>query len=104
MNIKEPKDTTYDSVGRVYNFEDARKAYYSVTTMLSKTADHSWLDKWRERVGNEEADRICRAATNLGGPTYIISDSPHKYFSKLRERIIQFRELLEVSNNATAHQ
>lgn len=221
----EPKDTTYDSVGRVYNFEDARKAYYSVTTMLSKTADHSWLDKWRERVGNAEADRICRAATNMGerfhkamedwytsglvyvpetaeekiihlawnsataslhklqyehiqseiplwsdalqlagrcdalgyiegepaiidfklvktikpydsyedyrlqctayaamvkermditckrfivvmaskdgGPTYLISDNPHKYFSKLRERIIQFRHLLEGTTDAT---
>ena len=65
-NLIEPKDTTYDSIGRVYNFEEARKSYYSVTTMLSATADHSWLDKWKERVGAAEADRICREATNLG--------------------------------------
>lgn len=66
MNLIEPKETTYDAVGRLYNFNGAKDKYYSVTTMLSMTADHSWLDKWKEKVGEAEANRISREATNLG--------------------------------------
>ena len=66
LKTEEPKETTYNRVGRLYNFDGAKARYYSVTTMLSKTADHRWIDKWRERVGNEEADRICAEATNFG--------------------------------------
>lgn len=37
----------------------------SVTTILS-TLPNPELDAWRERVGNEEADRISREATDIG--------------------------------------
>jgi len=37
----------------------------SVTTILS-TLPHPELDAWRERVGNEEADRISKEATDIG--------------------------------------
>lgn len=40
--------------------------YPSITTVLSKTADDTWLKEWRERVGDEEADRISLAATTKG--------------------------------------
>jgi genome maintenance exonuclease 1 len=38
----------------------------SVTNILSKTKDRSGLDAWRERVGEEEANRIGKAAAGRG--------------------------------------
>lgn len=39
----------------------------SVTTILDATSDKSGLIAWRERVGEEEANRIVKAAVGLGG-------------------------------------
>jgi hypothetical protein len=38
----------------------------SVTTVISATEDQSWLVAWRERVGEEEANRVSREASTLG--------------------------------------
>ncbi len=38
----------------------------SVTTILSATGDKTQLIKWRERIGDKEADRIRDEATSLG--------------------------------------
>jgi genome maintenance exonuclease 1 len=38
----------------------------SVTTVLSSTGDKSGLEKWRKRVGEEEAKRIGEEATDRG--------------------------------------
>ncbi len=38
----------------------------SVTTILSATSDTTQLTKWRQRVGDKEADRIRDEATSLG--------------------------------------
>ena len=32
--------------------------------MLGKTADNTWLQKWKERVGEEEAARVSKEATD----------------------------------------
>lgn len=51
--------------GRTYYTPDG--AYPSITTLLGKTSPNQiWLAKWRERVGDEEADRISREATERG--------------------------------------
>ena len=41
-------------------------AYPSVTTVLSKTMDHSGLDSWRNRVGDVEADRVSNRSATRG--------------------------------------
>jgi genome maintenance exonuclease 1 len=38
----------------------------SVTTILSQTADKSFLNEWRQRVGNEKAEQIKKEALGLG--------------------------------------
>ena len=38
----------------------------SVTTILGNTKDMSGLDKWRDKVGHEEADRISKLSMNRG--------------------------------------
>ena len=41
-------------------------SFPSITTVLSKTQDNTFLDKWRERVGHEEANSISVKATERG--------------------------------------
>jgi len=50
--------------GRTYYTPDG--AYPSITTILGKTADNTWLLKWIERVGEEEAARVSKEATDRG--------------------------------------
>lgn len=38
----------------------------SVTTILSETKDMTFLDQWRSRIGDEEADRQVKEATTIG--------------------------------------
>jgi genome maintenance exonuclease 1 len=52
------------STGRIYITPDGN--FPSITTILGKTANNIWLDRWRERVGQEEADRISKLATDRG--------------------------------------
>jgi hypothetical protein len=49
---------------RVYQTPDGACA--SVTTILNNTADKAWLDGWRQRVGEERANRIRNNAGNRG--------------------------------------
>ena len=51
--------------------------YPSITTILSATSNNTFLDKWRERVGDEEADRISKEATDRGTAVH---DYIEKYF------------------------
>lgn len=63
-------DYTYEtkvetlSTGRTYYTSDG--AYPSITTILGKTANNIWLQKWKEKVGEEEAARISKLATDRG--------------------------------------
>lgn len=52
------------STGRLYKTPDG--SYPSVTTILGKTANNVWLQRWKDRVGEEEAARISKAATDRG--------------------------------------
>ena len=47
----------------------------SVTTILDKTKDKSYLDKWRAKVGDEEAERIKNHSSKRG-------TSMHKFIEK----------------------
>ena len=53
------------STGRTYKIPNIGK-YPSITTILGKTANQMWLQIWRENVGDEEADRISKEATDRG--------------------------------------
>ena len=48
--------------------------YPSVTTILSATADKSHLDKWRDRVGHDEANRITKQAGMRGTATHSLCE------------------------------
>lgn len=51
--------------GRIYETPDGRK-YPSITTVLSGASDKTFLEEWKKRVGEEEANRIVRKSSNRG--------------------------------------
>ena len=50
--------------GRTYHTPDG--SFPSITTILGKTANNVWLQKWKEKVGEEEAARVSKEATDRG--------------------------------------
>ena len=53
-------------VGRHY-LDSNNKAVPSVTTVLSGTSQSKvGIDQWRQRVGDEEADRVIKQSTDIG--------------------------------------
>lgn len=52
------------STGRTYHTPDG--SYPSLTTILGKTANNPWLAAWKARVGEEEAARVSKEATDRG--------------------------------------
>lgn len=61
--------------GRVYKTPDGE--YPSITTILGSTSNNSFLQKWKERVGEEEASRISKEATDRGTAVH---DYIEKYY------------------------
>jgi ATP-dependent exoDNAse (exonuclease V) beta subunit len=59
-------DMTVDTLttGRTYHTPDG--SYPSLTTILGKTANNPWLEQWKARVGEEEAARVSKEATDRG--------------------------------------
>ena len=53
-----------DTTGRKYLVDNIKVP--SVTTILSATKDMRQLNNWRRRVGDQEADRIMKQASNIG--------------------------------------
>lgn len=63
--------------GRVYSTRDGE--YPSITTILGATSPSKiYLDKWREKVGEAEANRISKEATDRGTSVH---DYVEKYFN-----------------------
>lgn len=62
--------------GRTYFTPDG--GYSSITTVLGQTANNIWLQAWKDRVGEEEAARISKLATDRGT---LIHDYAEKYFN-----------------------
>ncbi len=63
--MKKLTGCSYDDRGRKYHFDDG-SAYYSVTTMLGNTADKSYLEEWRNRIGRQKAEHITKTAGIIG--------------------------------------
>ena len=53
-----------DTTGRKYLVDNIKVP--SVTTILGATKDKRFLDNWRRKVGNAEADRIMHQASSIG--------------------------------------
>jgi ATP-dependent exoDNAse (exonuclease V) beta subunit len=63
--------------GRTYHTPSG--SYASITTILGKTSPNQvWLQRWKDNVGEEEAARISKAATDRGT---LIHEYVEKYFN-----------------------
>lgn len=51
--------------GRIYKTSEGL-SFPSVTTVLSRMIPHPELDKWIERVGKDEANKVCTQASRRG--------------------------------------
>lgn len=66
MKFNYVTDMSVDTLttGRTYHTPDG--SYPSLTTILGKTANNPWLEQWKQRVGEEEAARVSKEATDRG--------------------------------------
>lgn len=71
--------------GRMYALPSGEK-YPSVTTVLSAMSDKSALFKWRERIGEQEADKITRSAAKRGTGMHNLAEAYllNKDFSEVK--------------------
>jgi len=66
-------------IGRHY-LDSNGKLVPSVTTVLSKTSNNKeGIDKWRQKVGDVEADRIMKQSTDIGTAVH---EAIEKYLNK----------------------
>ena len=63
--------------GRTYSTPDGK--FPSITTILGKTSNQVWLQAWKDKVGEEEAARISKEATDRGT---LVHEYAEKFFNK----------------------
>ena len=72
--MKQCVEVKYDKVGRVYVFDDGTE-YYSVTTMLGHSSDHTSIDNWERRVGEKAAAHVTKIASHLGEEFHLLGEN-----------------------------
>ena len=65
----------------------------SVTTILSATSDKSGLDRWRKKVGEEEANRISTLSMNRGTVMHRLVELYKPLSGDKKEKLNQLKEL-----------
>lgn len=71
--IELPTLIRHDGESRYYETPTGQK-YPSVTTILDKTSDKSFLHAWRARVGEEQAAQITKRAANRGTAVHLLCE------------------------------
>jgi ATP-dependent exoDNAse (exonuclease V) beta subunit len=79
-----------DPGSRVYEIKGSRLP--SVTTILAKTKDQGYINRWKEKVGHEEAERIKNLSSKRG-------TAMHKFLEKHVEGI-GYQDLTPVGRQA----
>lgn len=74
--------------GRYYTIDSLPHKIPSVTTILSKTKDDTHLIAWKNKVGNDEADRIVKESSDIGS---VFHNNIEKYlkFKDTRDDVAQ---------------
>lgn len=76
---KEFKNTDSPS-GRTYSVPTG--VYPSITTVLGATSDNGWLSAWRQKIGDEEADKILADASARGTKIHSYIEQLYTEYSK----------------------
>jgi hypothetical protein len=61
-----PTKVISDKGSRYYQFAGATQKYPSVTTIIKKYQKNIGLEKWKERVGEKEAEQVSKTAREIG--------------------------------------
>lgn len=81
--------------GRTYQTPSGN-LYPSITTVLSKTSDPSFLEEWRTKVGEEQANKISEFSRNCGNRLHSACENYLNNLEPLLEHAItrvHFRQL-----------
>jgi genome maintenance exonuclease 1 len=73
LNLPELKRETIDGV-RYYNIGGENKKLVSITSVISHYNKEKFA-KWRQRVGEEEANRVTKRATSRGTDTHTLIEN-----------------------------
>lgn len=82
------------STGRTYHTPDG--SYPSLTTILGKTANNPWLAAWKARVGEEEAARVSKEATDRGTLIHAYAErhfNGETIWNELRDEPLDVRQM-----------
>jgi len=96
MKFKYTTELAVDTLptGRTYHTPDG--SYPSLTTILGKTANNPWLDAWKARVGEEEAARVSKEATDRGTLIHSFAErhfNGERIWEELREQPLDVRQM-----------
>lgn len=99
VNIQDIKSETFPDGKRYYVTPEGRK-YPSVTTVVGATKKKAIME-WRQRVGEQEANRVTRIASGRGNnfhllcEKYIQNDMPTTVMADAWELFYQIRPLIK---------
>ena len=87
-----------DGEYRLYLTPDG-KSLPSVTSILSKAKDKSFLKKWRNRVGEKEAERIMRESAKIGTALHLyierlVNKQGYKDLTKIGQKAQKMAEVI----------
>lgn len=77
------------------------KFFPSITTMLGSTSDKTWIEDWKKRVGEAEANRITRNSSNRGTNLHLMCED---YLNnvplscKMPDALEMFRDIKPILN------
>lgn len=73
LNLPELSAEIIEGIGRLYTTPSGLK-YPSVTTVLGKVSDKTWLDEWKARVGEEQVKKVSAQASRRGTAVHEIAE------------------------------
>lgn len=79
-----------DSGTKRYYVSPEGERYMSVTSFLSLFSDNTELEKWREAVGEVEADRVSKQATTKGTAIHLACENLLKNLEKPDSHLSMF--------------
>jgi len=74
LDLPELSAEIVEGIGRVYTTPEGNR-YPSVTTVIGKASDNSWLDDWKARVGEEEVRKISAQAARRGTAVHELAEN-----------------------------
>lgn len=69
----QPLDQINSPSGRLYVTPEGN-SYPSVTTVIGSMSDKTWLNEWKERVGEEQANRTAGHSANRGTAVHLLCE------------------------------